>query len=128
MTDSTKTRIRMRLVALRDGWTCHYCSIRLIPTGEESSICKWVEAYDAGAWWLDPDRSSCSCGEHAPGERCTRPGSWAAPDGYAWPTIDHKIPRARGGGDSLANLVLACMNCNCRKGPRSYEFFVASSR
>ncbi|MBF2056754.1 MAG: HNH endonuclease [Cyanobacterium sp. T60_A2020_053] len=34
-------------------------------------------------------------------------------------TIDHIIPRSRGGGDSWENLVAACVRCNIRKGSRT---------
>ena len=34
-------------------------------------------------------------------------------------TVDHVIPRSRGGIDSWENLVLACMECNVRKGNRT---------
>lgn len=34
-------------------------------------------------------------------------------------TIDHVIPRARGGSDSWENLVCACTVCNNRKGDRT---------
>ena len=34
-------------------------------------------------------------------------------------TLDHVIPRSRGGIDSWDNLVLACMVCNVRKGNRT---------
>lgn len=34
-------------------------------------------------------------------------------------TLDHLIPRARGGGESWENLVTACVDCNNRKGDRS---------
>jgi 5-methylcytosine-specific restriction endonuclease McrA len=33
-------------------------------------------------------------------------------------TLDHVVPRSRGGIDSWDNLVLACMPCNVRKGNR----------
>ena len=33
-------------------------------------------------------------------------------------TIDHVVPRSRGGRDTWENLVLACMRCNVRKGDR----------
>jgi 5-methylcytosine-specific restriction endonuclease McrA len=34
-------------------------------------------------------------------------------------TLDHVIPRSRGGIDSWDNLVLACMHCNVSKGSRT---------
>ena len=34
-------------------------------------------------------------------------------------TIDHIIPKARGGEDSWENLVAACLPCNNSKGDRS---------
>lgn len=34
-------------------------------------------------------------------------------------TLDHVVPRSRGGRDSWENLVLACMPCNVRKGSRT---------
>lgn len=36
-------------------------------------------------------------------------------------TIDHVIPKSRGGGDSWENLVCACVRCNNRKGSRTPE-------
>ena len=36
-------------------------------------------------------------------------------------TLDHVIPRSRGGIDSWDNLVLACMHCNVKKGSRTPE-------
>lgn len=37
-----------------------------------------------------------------------------------WPdntrTIEHVVPRSRGGQTTLENLVIACMRCNLRKG------------
>lgn len=34
------------------------------------------------------------------------------------PTVDHVIPRSRGGCNKLTNLVLSCRACNARKGSR----------
>jgi 5-methylcytosine-specific restriction endonuclease McrA len=34
-------------------------------------------------------------------------------------TLDHVIPRSRGGGDTWENLVTACMRCNVKKGNRT---------
>jgi 5-methylcytosine-specific restriction endonuclease McrA len=34
-------------------------------------------------------------------------------------TLDHVVPRSRGGGDTWENLVAACVRCNVRKGNRT---------
>ncbi len=34
-------------------------------------------------------------------------------------TIDHVVPRSRGGKDEAANLVTACMGCNCSRQNRT---------
>ncbi len=36
-------------------------------------------------------------------------------------TIDHVVPRARGGEDSWENLVAACVPCNNKKGDKTPE-------
>jgi len=36
-------------------------------------------------------------------------------------TLDHVMPRSRGGEDSWENLVAACIRCNNRKGDRTPE-------
>lgn len=48
---------------------------------------------------------------------CHEPVAWtrSVPDSRA-PTVDHIIPRSLGGGDELANLQLAHLVCNVRKG------------
>lgn len=39
-------------------------------------------------------------------------------------TLDHLLPRAHGGGDHLANLVLACKPCNLRRGTKEIDAWV----
>lgn len=41
-------------------------------------------------------------------------------------TVDHRVPRSRGGSDGLTNLVFACYSCNQRKRDRPEDDFVAS--
>lgn len=36
-------------------------------------------------------------------------------------TLDHVVPRVKGGGNSQSNLVTACWDCNHRKGNRSVD-------
>ena len=40
-------------------------------------------------------------------------------------TVDHIVPRSRGGSDHLDNLQLLCGACNSTKGARSQEAFIA---
>lgn len=39
--------------------------------------------------------------------------------------VDHVVPKAKGGGDELDNLVAACARCNLRKGSKSQGLFLA---
>ncbi|MCU0330338.1 MAG: HNH endonuclease [Candidatus Kapabacteria bacterium] len=50
------------------------------------------------------------------GHRCQYCGATHAPL-----TVDHVIPRSRGGGDHWENLVCACVHCNNKKGSRTPE-------
>ena len=53
------------------------------------------------------DDNTCQyCGERAPADRLS---------------IDHVVPRSRGGRNSWDNCVLACVRCNIRKGDRPPE-------
>jgi 5-methylcytosine-specific restriction endonuclease McrA len=50
------------------------------------------------------------------GHRCQYCGS-----NEATLTVDHIVPRARGGEESWENLVTACVECNNRKGDRTLD-------
>lgn len=39
-------------------------------------------------------------------------------------TIDHRIPRSRGGNNCIANMVLSCAPCNNAKGDMTEEEFL----
>lgn len=109
------TKLRLE-VADRDGWTCHYCGIDLIPAGMEHVYCYWKEPI---LHW-----DHCGCGQHIAGvEPCVEGGGWYIKKGYRVraATVDHVVPLARGGTHDLDNLVLACMGCNCRKGVREWK-------
>jgi 5-methylcytosine-specific restriction endonuclease McrA len=41
-------------------------------------------------------------------------------------TVDHRLPRAKGGTNALVNMVFACRACNERKADRDEATFVAS--
>ena len=41
-------------------------------------------------------------------------------------TIDHKMPRSRGGTDDMENLTICCSICNSRKGSQTPEEFAAN--
>lgn len=42
-------------------------------------------------------------------------------------TIDHAEPIARGGGEELQNLLIACRPCNSLKGAKAIELFDADA-
>ena len=48
------------------------------------------------------------------------------PDNQA--TLDHVLPRSRGGTNEQGNLVASCNSCNGKKGAMPYEAFVARMR
>lgn len=56
---------------------------------------------------------------------CGQPLGWGHPS-VENPQIDHVVPRARGGGNGIDNLVAACRACNSAKGTMSAEEFRAS--
>lgn len=41
-------------------------------------------------------------------------------------TLDHRVPRSRGGDNSAGNLVLACQGCNRTKGDMMPEEFLSA--
>lgn len=40
-------------------------------------------------------------------------------------TLDHVVPKCRGGGATRENQVVACRRCNCAKGDKSAHILVA---
>ena len=48
--------------------------------------------------------------------------AWSAEDTY--PTIDHVLPIAKGGKDTLDNVRLACWKCNVTKGSKTWTVAV----
>ena len=110
----TKVAASIMRIGERDGWTCSYCEIPLVPLGREDEICGPIRPtvinYD-----------HCGCGLHEWGGPCVTPGGYVLPPGYEWPVRDHVIPRSRGGSDNAENLVLSCNGCNSSKGARTPE-------
>lgn len=48
------------------------------------------------------------------------PPFWRPPAPQNMATIDHVIPRVKGGGNNLENLATACRKCNHAKGDRGW--------
>jgi 5-methylcytosine-specific restriction endonuclease McrA len=61
------------------------------------------------------------------GRRCFYCAATFEPIGPLARTVDHRVPRAVGGTDGLANLVFACQACNQRKANQPEDDFVASA-
>ena len=60
----------------------------------------------------------CKCGLVGREERWSRSGAYTFPtsiDGV-YLSIDHIIPRSRGGSDERHNLRVACTTCNTKRG------------
>jgi 5-methylcytosine-specific restriction endonuclease McrA len=43
-------------------------------------------------------------------------------------TLDHVIPRSKGGHNGMSNVVLCCLNCNARKGDKDVSVFLQELR
>lgn len=52
--------------------------------------------------------------------KCMYCGRQITPDNF---TLDHKIPKASGGTDATANMLVCCASCNRYKGPWHIETF-----
>ena len=63
-------------------------------------------------------RTSRTTGSPAPG-CCIATGTSASTAAGTADTVDHVLPRSRGGGDTWFNLVAACQHCNGLKGDRT---------
>jgi len=85
-----------------DGWRCRYCGCRVIP----SRVRRWMDKRLPGAVRWDDNGMAPGC--HA--------GFWTL-----WGTVDHVVPRARGGRNEPANLVTACVVCNFAKDHYTLE-------
>jgi len=69
----------------RQGLTCYYCKIPLIDINRLEEYYSFTD------------------------------GKWEIKPGYGYPEIEHKLPRSRGGNDSIDNLVLSYDHCNRKK-------------
>jgi 5-methylcytosine-specific restriction endonuclease McrA len=49
---------------------------------------------------------------------------WNGREDWRAPSRDHRIPRSRGGGNSVANVEIICRRCNSNKGSMTPEEFV----
>lgn len=41
-------------------------------------------------------------------------------------SLDHIVPRSKGGARTIDNLVMACKTCNVKKGKKDYSEYMAS--
>jgi hypothetical protein len=53
-------------------------------------------------------------------KKCRITGSWV---NNLYISLDHKIPRSRGGTNELTNLVVACRGCNSTKNAKTHQEF-----
>ena len=85
------------LLGRRDGWQCHYCGCDLKPVHREPYEQKRNRRVRRELRHRQQGR------------------------GLPMPTRDHVVPIARGGPDTLDNMVLACQGCNQGKSDHDYD-------
>ena len=91
---------RLFILYLRDGKVCHYCGNDLYFSHDNMRDNGYYQEIEGVTYLI-----------------VNMPKDYK----YHLATIDHKIPRWRGGTNAWDNLVLACLYCNCQKGTKSYE-------
>lgn len=82
-------RFAVRIAARDGGFFCAYCGIELASLPKNKHPECWT-------WQTDDPRGA----------------GYVINTDYAYPTIDHRIPLARGGTNTLDNVCLACDECN----------------
>jgi hypothetical protein len=124
----------------RDGdiWRCHYCGINLVPLEIEVGTEPYYRLEMTqiqhpktmgdgnGRWSWEEVMEATEAA--AKGQLLYWTLYWTLAPGYAWPAVDHKIPRCKGGTDDLENLVVCCEKCNQRKRARDYDEFISQFR
>lgn len=92
---------RLHRIADRDGWGCRYC----------------------GALTLDMSAIGWRIQSRSATRRALGAAPELAPDGdeqrLLLATLDHVVPKARGGTDAMQNLAVACWLCNNKKADRN---------
>jgi HNH endonuclease len=76
-----------------------------------------------GAWWPPTRVQLLAARDGWDCHYCHTP--LAGGPGVPIPVVDHVLAQARGGGNELANLVLACGPCNGAKGALPVDAFLA---
>jgi 5-methylcytosine-specific restriction endonuclease McrA len=62
------------------------------------------------------------------GGRCHYCGRAMTVDGPRMATVEHRVPRALGGGNERANVVAACLSCNQEKADMTEAQFIRRIR
>lgn len=94
----SKHRRVIRLAEREGAWQCHYCRHSILPVN-----CPCAEPF----YRYDAEEQR-----------------WTRNPGYRNHHVDHIIPTAAGGANTIENCVLACAECNLAKGWRiSYQEF-----
>lgn len=110
----------------RDGSNCHYCGYPLMTRRQ---IERYARQFVDWSQFQEPERYSISClGTTSPLEARISYTDifFTLPDNVRITTLDHKIPRVKGGKHELDNLVIACSPCNTLKNAKyTYEEFKA---
>lgn len=126
--DKDKTRKVLLELRKRDGSKCHYCNVDVQPVSdfEPYSIEGKPSIQAHRIISFSPVTIKVYFGwDNVLGQEGGE-ATLVYGDDIKVATVDHVIPRSKGGTDEMSNLVIACHSCNCSKqAHRDYKTFKA---
>lgn len=97
------------------GELCYACEYATLLRERSESSGRFNKSYYMGELMIEFNRHCCYCGLRV---------YYSDYKGRPMASPDHMIPRSRGGGIGIANLVLSCWNCNNRKHDMTSEEYL----
>lgn len=121
---TVRPALKARLIA--EATRCAYCGAALVDQAELAEYHQDLGSFPDGTEGY-PDDWAPGVAEAVESYFLRRELLGPGPEG-AYPEIDHRVPKSRGGSDEEWNLSVACGPCNQRKGARSLWAFLNEER